>query len=138
LASHLLGIGSESDLSRSPFLGPLFEGFVASEIVKQQLNMGHRKELYYFRDQQGLEVDFVVPTGPQALAFIEAKASRTVTPRWRIRSCACGTRSGRYDVTSFVVHRGAGPEAALTAPPTRREGGHTRGPCLRAGRPRRP
>jgi hypothetical protein len=29
----LLNITSERELSRSPFLGPLFEGFVASEIA---------------------------------------------------------------------------------------------------------
>ena len=36
LACHLLGIDTEAALRRSPFLGPLFEGFVASEIVKHQ------------------------------------------------------------------------------------------------------
>ena len=46
LACHLLNINSERELSRSPFLGPLFEGFVASEIVKHQLNEGRRKEIY--------------------------------------------------------------------------------------------
>ncbi len=40
LACHLLGIESEAELSRSPFLGALFEGFVASEIVKAQANAG--------------------------------------------------------------------------------------------------
>ena len=30
-------------------------------MAKAQLNAGRRRELYYFRDQQGLEVDFVVP-----------------------------------------------------------------------------
>ena len=38
LACHLLGINSNDELQRSPFLGPLFEGFVASEIFKQQVN----------------------------------------------------------------------------------------------------
>jgi hypothetical protein len=80
LAAFLLGIESERDLSRSPFLGPLFEGFVASEIVKRQVNGGRRRELYYFRDQQGLEVDFVVPVRGRKLLLLEAKASRTVTP----------------------------------------------------------
>jgi len=80
LAAFLLGIESERDLSRSPFLGPLFEGFVASEIVKRQVNGGGRRELYYFRDQQGLEVDFVVPVRGRQLLLIEAKASRTVRP----------------------------------------------------------
>jgi predicted AAA+ superfamily ATPase len=61
LACYLLGITSEAELQRSPFLGQLFEGFVAAEILKSQVNQGGRKELYYFRDQQGLEVDFLLP-----------------------------------------------------------------------------
>lgn len=80
LAAFLLGIESERDLDRSPFLGPLFEGFVASEIVKRQVNAGRRRELFYFRDQQGLEVDFVVPVRGRELLLLEAKASRTVRP----------------------------------------------------------
>ena len=63
LACHLLGIESERMLERSPFLGPLFEGFVASEIVKHQIHTGRRREIYFFRDHQGLEVDFLVPDG---------------------------------------------------------------------------
>ena len=56
-----LDLRSGAELERSPFLGPLFEGFIASEILKSQINRGARKELYHFRDQQGLEVDFLFP-----------------------------------------------------------------------------
>jgi len=77
MACHLLGIDSARALSRSPFSGTVFEGFVASEIVKQQSNLGHRRELYFFRDQRGLEIDFIVPSSAQELVLIEAKASRT-------------------------------------------------------------
>lgn len=80
LACHLLGIESEAELARSPFLGALWEGFVASEIIKQQLNAGRRRELYYFRDQQGLEVDFVVPGRDAQVVLVEARASRTALP----------------------------------------------------------
>ena len=80
LACHLLGLASEAALARSPFLGPVYEGFVAAELVKRQINAGRRRELYYFRDQQGLEVDFLVPMGARRLKLIEVKASRTVTP----------------------------------------------------------
>src|SRR3990170_1290064 len=76
LACHLLGIESDRALTRSPFLGPIFEGHIASEIVKLQVNSGRRRELYHFRDQQGLEVDFVVPGGDRRPILIEAKASR--------------------------------------------------------------
>lgn len=80
LASYLLGITSQSELERSPFLGSLFEGFVASEILKSQVNRGERKELYFFRDQQGLEVDFLLPRPNAGLWLIEVKASKTVWP----------------------------------------------------------
>jgi predicted AAA+ superfamily ATPase len=79
LACHLLGIDSAKALERSPFLGAIFEGFVASEIAKQQINRGGRPELYYFRDHQGLEVDFLVP-GRSGMFLVEAKASRTPMP----------------------------------------------------------
>jgi len=80
LASHLLGLRSRSELERSPFYGPLWEGFVAAEIIKSQINAGGRRELYYFRDEQGLEVDFILP-GPQGkLRLVEVKATRTPLP----------------------------------------------------------
>lgn len=80
LACHLLGIQTQAELDRSPFLGAIFEGFVASEILKSQINRGQRKELYYFRDQQGLEIDFVVPRPNARFWLVEAKASKTVQP----------------------------------------------------------
>jgi uncharacterized protein len=61
-------------------VGPLFEGFVAAEILKSQADRGMRKELYYFRDQQGLEVDFLVPRPNAKLWLVEAKAAKTVRP----------------------------------------------------------
>ena len=109
MACHLLGIDNAASLRRSAFLGPLFDGLVASEIVKAQINRGKRREIYYFRDQQGLEVDFIVPSGPGRLAFIEAKASQTLRPEMagpvlRLRASATGRQ-----VDCFVVCPGAGP-----------------------------
>lgn len=80
LACHLLGIGTINELAKSPFLGSIFEGLIASEIVKAQLNRGARRELYYFRDEQGLEVDFLVPGRSSGLHLVECKAGRTATP----------------------------------------------------------
>jgi predicted AAA+ superfamily ATPase len=108
LACHLLGIGNAGELERSPFLGPIFEGFVAAEILKSQVNRGLRKELYYFRDQQGLEVDFLFPDGHGGLWMAECKASKTVVPAMT-RSMdslreAMGKRAPRR---VMVVHRSA-------------------------------
>ena len=70
----------ESELERSPFLGPLFEGLVAAEILKSQVNRAERRRLYFFRDQQRLEVDFLIPRPNAGLWPVEAKASKTVRP----------------------------------------------------------
>lgn len=108
----------EAALRRSPFLGPIYEGFIASEVVKHQLNSGRRRELCYFRDQQGLEVDLVLPAGERRLVLIEAKASRMVTPRMGTPLQRLGRAAGHYDVTTLVVHPGRPgvPEPAALVP----------------------
>ena len=112
LACHLLGIETEAELRRSPFLGAIFEGFVASEVAKAQLSAGRRREIYFFRDQQGLEVDFVVPGKGGVLRLIEVKASATVKPSMaqpmrRLSEAWAKTahaRGGRGDVEMTLVH----------------------------------
>jgi uncharacterized protein len=80
LSAHLLGIRSADELERSPFRGALFEGQIATELVKAQLNRGLRRELYHFRSHQGLEVDFICRHGDRTL-LIEAKSTQTPLPR---------------------------------------------------------
>ncbi len=107
LACHLLGIDSEQALGKSPFLGAVFEGFVAAEIIKHQINAGHSKALYYFRDRQGLEVDFLLDFGSRRVALIEAKATRTPVPRAAEPLLRLDKAMRGYDVRRFVVHRPA-------------------------------
>ena len=108
LACHLLGIDSAVALQKSTFHGPLFEGFVAAEIAKQQVNRGGRIELYYFRDQQGLEVDFIMPRGTRRLALLEVKASRTATPGMARPMTRLASSIKGYDVELLVVYEGGG------------------------------
>ena len=105
LSCHLLGIENERMLRASPFFGALFEGFVASEIVKRQVNAGRRKELYYFRDQQGLEVDFVAPGAGNRLLLMEAKATRTLRPDMTSSLHALARKGSlRHTIERYVVH----------------------------------
>jgi predicted AAA+ superfamily ATPase len=105
-------------LSRSTFLGAIFEGFVASEIVKLQMNSGRSRQLYYFRDQQGLEVDFLVPAGERKLVLLEAKASRTVLPEMAESLSRLSKVVPNYDVKSFLIYRPSkGKEPILTLRP---------------------
>ena len=104
MACHLLGIDSVRALSRSPFWGAVFEGFVASEIVKQQSNLGRRRELYFFRDQRGLEIDFIVPSSAQELVLIEAKPSRTVYPDAARGVLSLAQNINNHQTRCIVVH----------------------------------
>src|SRR6266481_4057640 len=105
LACYLLGIRSVNELERSPFLGPLFEGFVASEILKSQINHGLRRELYYFRDQQGLEVDFLVPRPNVGLWLVECKAGKTVRPAMAAPLLSLRRALGKRSKRLIIVHR---------------------------------
>ena len=112
LACHLLGIESAAELERSPFLGALFEGFIAAEIIKVQTNRGLRPELYFFRDEQGLEVDFLLRNRSGAIALVECKSARTVTPSMaapmqRLAEALKRKHPGRIKVEMALVHRSA-------------------------------
>lgn len=104
LAAHLLGIETEAALARSPFAGALFEGAVASEIVKLQTSAGLRPSIYHFRDEQGLEVDFVVPLAEGRLALLEAKWSATVRPEMAASIDRLARAIGAHDLVSYIVH----------------------------------
>jgi predicted AAA+ superfamily ATPase len=104
LACYLLGLTSEAELWRSPFLGQLFEGFVAAEILKIQANQGARKELYYFRDQQGLEVDFLIPRPNAGLWLIECKAGKTVRPSMAAPLLSLRRALGKRSKRLIIVH----------------------------------
>ncbi len=113
LACYLLGIATQAELERSPFLGALFEGFVAAEIVKSQVNHGRRKELYHFRDQQGLEVDFLFPADRSGLWMVECKAAKTIHPGMAAPLASLRRSiSAKTSARMAVVHR---PSASASA-----------------------
>ena len=60
LACYLLGIDSKETLSNSFLKGRLFETFVFNEILKSYSNSGEDIKLYYYRDSNQKEVDFVL------------------------------------------------------------------------------
>ena len=120
LACHFLGIETVGELAKSPFAGALFEGFIASEIAKAQINRGRRPELYFFRDAQGLEVDFLVPGRGGSVSLVECKASRTVTPAMarpmqRLAEALKRRRPRGVNAAMSVVHQGASVSPATRA-----------------------
>jgi predicted AAA+ superfamily ATPase len=78
LATFLLGIENEKQLSRDPLRGNLFENMVIAETLKYRFNQGKRSNLFFYRDSKGHEVDLLLAEGPD-LFPIEIKAGMTVT-----------------------------------------------------------
>jgi len=105
LACHFLGITRQAELEKSPFLGPILEGFVASEIVKNQVNAGRSREIYFFRDEQGLEVDLLFPGAGGSLVLAEIKATRTVHPAMAAPLARLSKASGLKNADAIFVHR---------------------------------
>ena len=118
LATHLLGLENERQVEKSTFFGSLFESFIAAEIVKAQINAGRKKDLYFFRDRQGLEVDFLVPKKGGRLAMIEAKATRTVRPEAAEALTRLKTAVSGNPVEAFLIHLPAatGPSFSAVRP----------------------
>jgi len=109
LACYLLGLHGGKAVAGSAFAGPLYEGFVAAEILKWQLADNRRPELYCFRDRPGLEVDFVVPLGERRLALIETKASATVSPSDANAILRLSSSIKGHDLQRYVVYRPTRP-----------------------------
>lgn len=79
LAANLLKIEKPEHLHAHPLRGALFETYALGECLKYRYNQAKRDNLYYFRDNNGNEVDLVLDThyGPVP---IEIKSGQTINP----------------------------------------------------------
>lgn len=109
LACWLLGIRDAATLELHPSRGALFENWVVMEMAKARLNAGQPTDLYFWRDNHGLEADLVFerPT-PDGLRLqpIEIKSGKTVTPD----AVRAGQRSASFapddSVMPWLIHGG--------------------------------
>ncbi len=104
LAAWLLGIETPAQIARDPLFGNLFENMVVVEALKARLNAGREAELYFFRDQQGLEVDLLARRGRQLLP-IEIKGSMTYDS-WQGRNLLKFMRLSDTAQTPAVLYGG--------------------------------
>jgi predicted AAA+ superfamily ATPase len=76
LVCWLLGIRNVNQLRTHPLRGAIFETWVISEILKHRLNAGEFGNMFFYRDQNGVEADLIIEK-PDRLLLVEAKASQT-------------------------------------------------------------
>ena len=73
-----MSLEEESQVSRDPLRGSLFENMVVAELFKYSYHHGRRPRLSFYRDSTGNELDLIVERG-RDLAGIEVKSGQTVT-----------------------------------------------------------
>ena len=78
LVCWLLGIRHANQLRTHPLRGPIFETWVATEILKHRINRGETRALRHYRDRNTVEVDLVIDD-PRRIALVEAKSSKTAS-----------------------------------------------------------
>lgn len=77
LACALLGIANKETLATHHLKGALFENMLLSELRKYRFNHSHTNDLYFWRDNSGLEIDCIVEGNSDPRA-IEIKSGETV------------------------------------------------------------
>jgi predicted AAA+ superfamily ATPase len=80
LLCHLLKIRHKKELSAHSLKGSLFENMMIAEYTKQMYHKNKLKDLWFWRDAAGHEVDFLI-AGEKSFDIVEFKASWTVIPK---------------------------------------------------------
>lgn len=105
LACALLGIENSGQLSTHYLKGGLFENFIIGEIIKYRLNRGLEPNVYFWRDQTGVEVDCLVEAGGRLLP-VEIKSGRTISADY-FQGLECWYKlSGAIPGSGSVVYAG--------------------------------
>ena len=78
LLCTLLKVHNEDTLNTHPFKGNIFENFIISELTKWKYHGSRIYDLYFWRDNHGLEVDCILEIDHSRQIPIEIKSSSTI------------------------------------------------------------
>ena len=105
LACNLLGLEHAEQLFHHYLRGELFENFVISELMKYQYNRGRRPNIYFWRDNKGVEIDCLIEKG-ERLIPIEIKSGMTPNTDY-FRNLIKWNKFSNTDASSnFVIYAG--------------------------------
>jgi uncharacterized protein len=120
LLAFLLGIESPAALMSSPFVGAIWETFVLGQILRARAATGSAAQVFFWRDAQGVEVDFVLEQNGR-VRLVEVKwaenlaEAKVVRPLLKVRE----TFGDRALAEHWVVTRTRHPHALPHAPEIR-------------------
>ena len=106
LACWLLGIRTAAEVEVSPFRGALFETLVVAELLKRWYNRGLPPDFCFWRDNAGLEVDLLLPAGPERWSPVEIKSGQTLAADWVNGLHRWKSLAGKLAVHATLVYAG--------------------------------
>ena len=105
LAAWLLGIRTQEQLTFHAQRGALFENLVVTEFLKGRFNSGQQADLYFWRDNKGLEIDLLLDDGI-SLKPVEIKSGQTIAPDFLTSLRKWCELSGNPDRPAMLVYGG--------------------------------
>jgi len=78
VACSLLGIRAEDQVTSHYLKGALFENMMINEFIKRSFNRGEDRQLYFWQDNHGKEIDCLLVNG-EKITPVEMKAGKTMS-----------------------------------------------------------
>ncbi len=102
---HLLRIADPLELQTHAMRGPVFETWVVTEVIKHRYNQGLAADLYFWRDNHGVEVDLVFEHAGR-LQAVEIKSGTTFAMDWLQAARRWKAVVGKSAAQPIVVYGG--------------------------------
>jgi predicted AAA+ superfamily ATPase len=105
IACYLLGINSPENLDIHFAKGALFENMIMNEIRKSYYNSNVSPRMYYWRENNGVEIDLIIDKGNKFIP-IEIKSGRTVNKEF-FKNLLAINKLGKHKIEdSFLIYGG--------------------------------
>lgn len=86
-------------------MGAIFENMAVSSFVKKNLNAGRRSNLFFYRENRGIEVDMVEQNSHDSIHLYEIKAGKTLQPDYSVNMKKLASQMD-ISVESSVIYNG--------------------------------
>lgn len=113
LLCNLLSIGDPAMIETSPLRGAIFENLAFAEIMKKRMTERNRPDMYFYRENRGLEVDVVIPSGNGGLQLYEIKSSKSLSPGYASNMKKLSETIGMPTQSTVIYNGESYPPAAI-------------------------
>lgn len=105
LLCFLLDIKAHVELETHPFRGAIMENWAATEMIKSRFNAHKPKNIYFWRDNKGNEVDFIIDRG-RKLIPVEIKSGLTIASDFFKNIFYWSKLAGDFAEKGYLIYAG--------------------------------